>query len=205
MMKTGLREQLRTEAEQNLRESIRTKETLLQAGIDVLLDMADLTARAFRGRHRLFLFGNGGSAADAQHLAAEFVNRFQMDRIPLPAMALTPDSSVITSIGNDSAFEDIFLRQLQALAQPGDVALGISTSGTSPNVVKALRWARENGVHSMGLAGAKRTEMQVYCDLLLRVPSSLTPRVQECHITLGHILCGLVEEILFGGEATEHE
>ena len=204
-MQAELREQLRQEAERNLLDSIRTKDALRQAGLDVVLDMADLLARAFRGGHRLLLFGNGGSAADAQHLAAEFVNRFQLERIALPALALTPDSSVITSIGNDRAFEDIFLRQLQALAQPGDAALGISTSGTSPNVVKALRWARENGVHTLGLAGAERTEMGVYCDLLVRVPSPATPRIQECHITVGHILCGLVEAILFGQEGTSYE
>jgi D-sedoheptulose 7-phosphate isomerase len=204
-MQAELRKQLRSEAESNLLDSIRAKEALRQSALDVVLDMADLLARAFRGGHRLFLFGNGGSAADAQHLAAEFVNRFQMERIALPALALTPDSSVLTSIGNDRAFEDIFLRQLQALAQPGDVALGISTSGTSPNVLKALRWARENGVHTLGLAGAERTEMGVCCDLLVRVPSPLTPRIQECHITVGHILCGLVETILFGQEEASHE
>lgn len=204
-MQVELREQLRSEAERNLLDSIRAKDALRQTALDVVLDMADLLARAFRAGHRLFLFGNGGSAADAQHLAAEFVNRFQMERIALPALALTPDSSVLTSIGNDRAFEDIFLRQLQALAQPGDVALGISTSGTSPNVVKALRWARENGVHTLGLAGAERTEMGVYCDLLVCVPSPLTPRIQECHITVGHILCGLVETILFGQEEASHE
>lgn len=204
-MQADLRERLRTEAERNLLDSIRAKEALRQTATDVIVDMTDLVVRAFRGGHRLFLFGNGGSAADAQHLAAEFVNRFQLDRIPLPAMALTPDSSVVTSIGNDLAFEEIFLRQLQALGQPGDVALGISTSGTSANVIKALRWAREHGLHTVGLSGAERTEMHTYCDLLLCVPSSLTPRIQECHITVGHILCGLVEAILFGQKDTLDE
>lgn len=192
------RECYREMAEQGLRESIEVKMALMRDSTPMLLDMADLISRSFRGNHRLFLFGNGGSAADAQHLAAEFVNRFQRERPPLPAMALTVDSSVLTSIGNDFDFEDIFVKQLRALAQPGDVALGISTSGRSPNVVKALRWAAEHRLHTVGWAGAGAGEMDPYCDLLLRAPSRVTARIQECHITVGHILCLLVDEMLFG-------
>jgi D-sedoheptulose 7-phosphate isomerase len=196
-MEDALREQLHLAAEKSFRESIEVKESLCRMGFGLILDMADVLCSAFRGAHRLFLFGNGGSAADAQHIAAEFVNRFQMERRPLPALALTVDSSVLTSISNDYQFEDVFLKQLQALGQVGDVALGISTSGRSPSVVKALKWARESGLPTLGWAGAEKTEMDVYCDLVLHIPSPVTARIQECHITMGHILCELVEEILF--------
>ena len=197
-MDQDLRKQLHVAAEAAFRDSIAVKEALCRAGFELLLEMAEVLAAAFRGGHRLFLFGNGGSAADAQHLAAEFVNRFQRERRPLPAIALTVDSSVLTSISNDYQFEDIFSKQLQALGQAGDVALGISTSGRSPNVLKAMKWARENGLHTIGWAGAEQTEMDVTCDLILHVPSRVTARVQEGHITFGHVLCLLVEETLFG-------
>lgn len=186
--------------EESFRESILVKEAFMQSSAGTILEMAELVCQAFRRSHRLFLFGNGGSAADAQHLAAEFVNRFQRERPPLPAIALSVDTSVITSIGNDYHFEDVFLKQLQALAHPGDVVLGISTSGRSANVIKALKWARQQGIHSIGWAGAARAEMDPFCDLVLRVPSQVTARIQECHITAGHVLCGLVEEMLFGQE-----
>jgi len=193
-----LREQLRSAAEEGFRQSIETKEAFLRSGVQYIPDMAEIVVQAFRGNHRLFLFGNGGSAADAQHLAAEFVNRFRLERPPLPAIALTVDTSILTSISNDYSFETVFVRQLQALAQPGDVALGISTSGSSPNVVKALEWAREHGIHTLGLAGAAQGEMDLYCDLILHVPSPVTARVQECHLTAEHIFCEMVEEMLFG-------
>jgi D-sedoheptulose 7-phosphate isomerase len=183
--------------EQMFEESIRLKQALCSTAKETIVEMAALIARAFSDGHRLFLFGNGGSAADAQHLAAEFVNRFQMERPPLPAMALTVDASVMTSIANDYSFEDVFEKQLRALARSGDVALGISTSGRSPNVIRALKYARENGVRTLGLAGQSETEMDLYCDMILHVPSPVTARVQECHITVGHMICPHVERILF--------
>lgn len=183
--------------ESAFRESIDTKEALLRQAAGLILDMARVVGEAFRGGHRLFLFGNGGSAADCQHLASEFVNRFVLERPPLPAAALTVDSSILTSIGNDFSFDDIFSKQLTALARAGDVALGISTSGRSPNVVRALKWAHGNGVRTIGFSGRAETEMDVYCDLTLHVPSDVTARIQESHITAGHILCALVEEMLF--------
>jgi D-sedoheptulose 7-phosphate isomerase len=201
-MKESLRDLCRAHAESVFLESVQLKQAVARMSTDLIVDMADLVIRAFRGHHRLFLFGNGGSAADAQHLAAEFVNRFQRERSPLPALALTVDTSILTSISNDYQFDDVFLKQLQALGQPGDVALGISTSGGSPNVIKALKWAREHGLHAIGWAGATLGEMDTYCDLILHVPSKTTARVQECHITVGHILCGLVDEILFGNLET---
>ena len=193
-----LRERYESIAVAVFAESIQLKQAVLRAAAGLMVDMADLIARAFRGHHRLFLFGNGGSAADAQHLAAEFVNRFQRERYPLPALSLTVDTSILTSISNDYSFNDVFLKQLQALGQPGDVALGISTSGSSPNVVDGLKWARQNGLHTIGWAGATLGEMDTYSDLILHVPSKTTARIQECHITVGHVLCGLVDEILFG-------
>jgi len=197
-MNEARREHLTLAAEAAFRDSITVKESLCRMGFGLILEMAEMLSAAFQERHRLFLFGNGGSAADAQHLAAEFINRFQLERRPLPAIALTVDTSVLTSISNDYHFEEVFAKQLQALGQTGDVALGISTSGRSPNVLKALHWARGNGLKTIGWAGMEATEMDLCCDLLLHIPSRVTARVQECHITFGHVLCLLVEEILFG-------
>ncbi len=192
------KEELLFATERMFQESIQAKQALCSTAKETIVEMAGLIGRAFLAKHRLFLFGNGGSAADAQHLAAEFVNRFQMERPPLPAMALTVDTSILTAIANDYDFEDVFAKQLRALAQPGDVALGISTSGRSRNVTGALNWARENGVVTIGLGGASETEMDLYCDIILHVPSPVTARVQECHITVGHIICAHVEEMVFG-------
>lgn len=178
-------------------ESIQLKQTVQEESAKIIFEIAQSIARAFQNKQKLFLFGNGGSAADAQHIAAEFVNRFQMERPPLPALALTVDTSALTAISNDYHFDDIFLKQLQALAQPGDVALGISTSGRSANVLKALGWARENQIHTIALAGMAETEMDAYSDLILHVPSKVTARIQECHITVGHIICALVDDMLF--------
>jgi len=196
------RERLRVTVEKTFLESIRVKEALCRTSTPVVVDMALMVVKAFREKRSLFLFGNGGSAADAQHLAAEFVNRFQMDRDPLPAVALTVDTSVLTSIGNDFHFDEIFVKQLRAIAHPGDIALGISTSGRSPNVVKALEWAHGHGVGTIGLAGPSPTAMDRCCDVVLHVPSEVTARIQECHITAGHIFCALVEEMLFGAESS---
>ncbi|MCK8600826.1 D-sedoheptulose-7-phosphate isomerase [Desulfoferrobacter suflitae] len=194
------RKRLQQLIEASFRESVRVKEAFLKSNAGIILEMAQLVSRAFREKRRLFLFGNGGSAADAQHLAAEFVNRFERERPPLPAMALSVDTSIITSISNDYHFEDIFLKQLQALAGAGDVALGISTSGRSRNVVKALQWAHRQGLRTLGWAGAERGDMDGCCGQMLHVPSKVTARIQECHITAGHILCALVDEILFGAD-----
>lgn len=180
------------------KESAQVKEAIKETSSDLILHMATIIADAFHKRQRLFLFGNGGSAADAQHIAAEFVNRFQMERPPLPAIALTVDTSALTAISNDFHFDDIFLKQLQALAQLDDVALGISTSGRSPNVLKALKWARSNRGLTLSFAGITETEMDNFSDVILHVPSKVTARIQECHITVAHIICALVDEMLFG-------
>jgi D-sedoheptulose 7-phosphate isomerase len=145
---------------------------------------------------KILLCGNGGSAADAQHLAAEFVNRFQRDRRALAAIALTTDTSVLTSIGNDSSFDQIFSRQVEALARPGDLLIAISTSGNSPNVLKAVEAARRLGVATVGLCGGSGGALAAAADEAFVVPSRETPRIQEIHITLGHVWCALTEDLV---------
>lgn len=179
-----------------LEDSLATTRQAVTAQAKALIAAADLLATCLASGHKILLFGNGGSAADAQHLAAEFVNRFQIERPPLAALALTTDTSVITSIGNDYAFDLIFAKQIQALGRRDDVAWGISTSGNSPNVVAGLQKAREMGLHCLGMTGKGGTIEEV-SDLLLAVPSATTARVQETHILMGHILCQLVDTILF--------
>ena len=158
---------------------------------------ADLISEAFQSGGKLLTFGNGGSAADAQHIAAEFSGRFRKDRGPLPALALTANSSAVTAIGNDLGFDEVFARQVRALARPGDVVLGISTSGRSRNVLKALEAARKARATTIGLCGASG-DMGKYCDVLLAVPGETTSLLQEVHIAIGHLLALLVEEDLFG-------
>jgi D-sedoheptulose 7-phosphate isomerase len=158
---------------------------------------ADLISNTFQNGGRLYAFGNGGSAADAQHIVAEFTGRFLVDRDPLPAEALTTNSSAITAIANDYAFDQIFARQVKALARPGDVVIGISTSGESKNVLRGLETAKQSQAKTVGLCGSKG-RMKIYCDILLSVPSDETSLIQEMHISIGHLLCLLVEEHLFG-------
>ena len=163
----------------------------------VLREIARAIISAIEDDHRVYILGNGGSAADAQHIAAEFVNRYIMDRPPLPAIALTTDTSILTSISNDMAFSDIFSRQLKALGKEGDVAVGISTSGNSPNVIKAFEAAKEMGMKTVALAGNDGGVLAKIADISLVVSSSSTPRVQETHILVGHLLCEMVEHQLF--------
>ena len=161
-----------------------------------IVDAAALIAQCLRSGGKLLLFGNGGSAADAQHLAAEFVGRFQMERHPLPAIALTTDSSILTAVGNDYGFEQIFARQVQALGRSGDVAIGISTSGNSSNVTGAIKQAAKQDLNTIGLAGRDGGSLAKCVDISITVACSNAARVQECHITIGHILCELVENDL---------
>ncbi|MHA1731230.1 MAG: D-sedoheptulose-7-phosphate isomerase [Promethearchaeota archaeon] len=156
--------------------------------------------RAYTGGNKVILFGNGGSAGDAQHIAGELVGRFYKERKALPALALNSNSSVVTALGNDYGYESVFRRQVEAHARPGDVVVGISTSGNSPNVVKALELAKERGAFTVGLTGLNESKTSEVADLCIRVPSSDTPRIQEGHITLGHIICYLVERALFPTE-----
>ena len=182
-----------------IRESIEVKAELLEQHVCVITQLAGLLTDAFRAGRKLVLFGNGGSAADAQHVAAELVNRFQMDRDPLAAIALTTDTSVLTSWGNDVAFEQVFSRQVRALVQSGDVAVGISTSGNSPNVINGVIAAREKGATTVGFTGRAGGELKDLVDVCCHVPSDSTPRIQEAQITIWHALCEVVEREIFGG------
>lgn len=156
---------------------------------------ADLCQDALDNGHTLFFMGNGGSAADCQHLAAEFVVRFKRERKGLAAIALTTDTSILTAGGNDYGFETIFARQIEALVRKGDVVVGISTSGNSPNIVNGFAVAKEIGAVTIGMTGGKDSKMSTLCDLCLKVPSDITARIQEAHIMIGHIVCDLVDEV----------
>ncbi len=165
--------------------------------IETTLAVVDRVSAALGAGHKLLLAGNGGSAADAQHIAGEFLSRLNYDRAPVAAIALTTDSSVLTAIGNDYGYDRVFERQVLGLGRPGDVLIAISTSGRSPNILKAIAAARTSGLVVIGFTGESGGEMASRCDLCLCAPSDSTPLIQQLHITLGHIVCGLVEERLF--------
>ena len=189
--------------EEILRDSLKAKETFVRDNVMNLILLAEKVAQAFTNDRKLLLCGNGGSAADAQHIAAEFINRFVLERPPLPAMALTTDTSVITSIGNDYSFDDIFSKQVKALGMDGDVLLAFSTSGNSQNVLSAVKDARSQGIYTAALIGCDGGRLVGLVDLALVAKSRLTPRIQEAHILAGHILCHLVDYILFQGPPPE--
>jgi D-sedoheptulose 7-phosphate isomerase len=186
----------------NLTEQLTIHDRILAQTVressTVVEEIGVCLVECFRQGNKLLLCGNGGSAADSQHMAAEFVNRFKVDRAALPAVALTVDSSILTAIGNDSSFEKVFSRQVQALGKPGDVLAAISTSGGSPNVLKAIDAAHSAGMKVIGFTGEKgRQSMAPKCDLCLVVSSTDTPRIQEVHQFVWHALCGMVEQTLF--------
>jgi len=183
--------------QKRFKESTEVKNRFLKENLSRLLDVIKMISHCFEAGNKLFFFGNGGSAADAQHLAAEFVNRYIMDRPPLPAIALTTDTSILTSVSNDFSFSEVFAKQLKALGREGDVAVGISTSGTSPNIIKAFEVAKEMGMKTIALTGNDGGALTKIADFSLIVPSASTPRIQEVHILIGHILCELVEHYLF--------
>ena len=188
--------------EHEINQSIATKSALLNAQtLAEIQQIAQLVIASFKQGGKLLIAGNGGSAADAQHLAAEFIGRYKMDRDPLPCIALTTDTSVLTAVSNDLGYDKVLVRQLQALARPGDIFAAISTSGNSANIVAALRQCREQQVTTIGLTGAEGGTMSQFCDVCVKVPSRGTPRIQECHILVGHILCAAVEKSLFGEKA----
>jgi D-sedoheptulose 7-phosphate isomerase len=178
-------------------DSIELKRRVLEVQGPLVVAAAGMLAQVFKQGGRVLIFGNGGSAADAQHLAAEFVNRFQVERPPLAALALTTDTSILTAVGNDYDFREIFVKQVQALGKPGDLAWGISTSGNSPNVAAGLETARKLGLKTLALSGGDGGPVAAAAEMALVVPSRDTPRVQEVHITLGHVLCDLVDFLLF--------
>jgi D-sedoheptulose 7-phosphate isomerase len=181
---------------------VRSRDTL-QAAIDdptfvaAIGDIVEVTASAIGNGRKLLLAGNGGSAADAQHLAGEIVSRMNYDRAPAAALALTTDTSILTAIANDYGYERLFERQILGLGCPGDIFIAISTSGRSPNILRAIDAARERRIVTIGFTGRTGGEMPSRCDLCLRAPSDSTPLIQQIHITAGHIICGLVEERLF--------
>ena len=190
--------QLEEWAARILEESLAAKEAFFRQEKEKIFRAAEVVTEALRRGGKLLVFGNGGSAADAQHLAGEMVNRFRRERAPLPALALTTDTSVLTAIANDYDFSQVFVKQVEAFGRPGDVALGISTSGNSPNVCLALERARDLGLFTIGLGGGDGGRLKEVAELSLLVPSRETPRIQEAHIFFIHLLCELVEEALFG-------
>ncbi len=181
----------------SLREGADLRTKIANDCGEVIVEAATLISDCLKSGGKLLFFGNGGSAADAQHLAGEFVGRFMAERRALPAIALTTDASILTAVGNDYGFDQIFSRQIQALGEANDVAIGISTSGNSPNVVAGIREASKRKLKTIGLAGKDGGAVASAANLRLVVTCTNTARIQECHITIGHILCELVEKDLF--------
>ena len=180
--------------------SVAAKRDFLRHNLDRLIMAVDLVVAALRDGRTLLLFGNGGSAADAQHIAAEFVNRFKMERRPLPAIALTTDTSALTSIANDYGYQLVFAKQIEALGRPGDVALAISTSGNAANVLRAVAVCKRIGVRTIGLTGGSGGKLAAVAEHVLCVGATTdTARIQETHILIGHVLCEWVERSMFGG------
>jgi len=182
-------------------DSIATKQAALQTLVPSIVGAAQLMARALKSNHKIMSCGNGGSAADSQHFSAELLNRFERERAPLAGIALTTDTSTLTSISNDYEYNQVFSKQVQALGQPGDVLLAISTSGNSPNVMRAMNTAHEKGIHIVALTGrdgGKIAPLLKAPDLEIRVPAKITARIQEVHLLALHCLCDLIDEQLFG-------
>lgn len=187
----------------SLKGSISAKEDFAAADGRKIPTLVNWVVDTLQNKNKVLIFGNGGSAADAQHMAAEFVNRFLIDRRPLAAIALTTDTSILTSIGNDFSFDDIFTKQIQALGCNGDLALGISTSGNSPNVINGIEAAKELGLRTVVLTGGNGGKLSGLADLALNVPTKETPHIQEVHIWIEHLVCQLVDEVMFGALARE--
>jgi D-sedoheptulose 7-phosphate isomerase len=189
---------MRDKIKKAFEESIRVKEKFLDGkNIDRIIEVAKAIANTFDDGKKVILFGNGGSSTDASHIAAEFINRFKRERPSLPAIALNTDMAVITSIANDYDFSEIFSKQLKSLSEEGDIVIALSTSGSSPNILKAMDVAKRKKLTTVALTGAKGEKFASRATYAFVVPSDSTPRIQETHITLGHVLCQLVDEILF--------
>lgn len=182
-----------------IEETIEIKKNLLSHSfLSNLKDVCDVCVESIRNGGRVLIAGNGGSAADAQHIAGELVSRFYFDRPALPAMALTTDTSILTAIGNDYGYEDVFSRQIEGNGKEQDVFIGISTSGNSPNILKAIRTSQSMKIVTVGMTGESGGLMGNECDYCIKVPSQETPRIQESHILVGHILCSIIERSFFG-------
>ncbi len=179
-----------------LLESIQVKEELLQTKVSQILEVTEVILDALKKNGKVILFGNGGSASDSQHIAAELVGRFKKDRTALAAIALTTNTSILTSLANDYGYEIVFAKQVEALGKKNDVAIGISTSGKAKNVAAAIKQAKKMGIKTIALTGSDGGELTKLADISLVVPSSVTARIQEAHITIGHIICELIEQAL---------
>jgi D-sedoheptulose 7-phosphate isomerase len=179
-----------------LLESIQVKEELMRTKIPQILDITELLIACLKKKGKVILFGNGGSASDAQHIAAELVGRFQKDRIALAGIALTTNTSILTALANDYGYEAVFAKQIEALGQKDDVAIGISTSGKAKNVAAAIKQAKKMGIKTIALTGGDGGELARLADVSLIVPSKVTARIQEAHITIGHVVCELIEYAL---------
>lgn len=185
---------------------ITARKTFFDTKAELVVEIARTMAVSLASGGKVMFCGNGGSAADSQHLAAEFTNRFKLERPPLPGLALTTDTSALTAIGNDYSFDEVFSKQLQALGRPGDILVGLSTSGTSSNVIRAMREAKRNDIITVGMSGQSGGEMTPVSDFLVTVPSDDTPVIQEIHIAAAHMMCHLVDHFLFEavGELTPY-
>lgn len=181
-----------------LQENIAVANRLLEKYLDIILDVGNKLSTALKKGNKVLLCGNGGSAADSQHIAAEFINRFRKDRPPLPAIALTTDTSVLTSVSNDYDYSYSFSKQVSALGKKGDILIAISTSGMAVNVIEAVRAARKKGLYTIGFTGEDGGRLRKIVNLCIRIPSRDTPRIQEAHILIGHLVCDIVEKVIFG-------
>lgn len=183
-----------------IKESLKIKQLILEDEKfqSMISDASSICCEALRSNNKIFFAGNGGSAADAQHLAGELVNRFGFERPGLAAIALTTDTSIITSISNDYGFDMLFSRQIQALGKKGDIFIALSTSGNSTNIINGINESKKIGIKTIGLTGSTGGKMFSLCDICLKVPSDQTPRIQEAHILIGHIICSIIENSLFG-------
>ncbi len=185
--------------EQNLKNSISLKESILsdESMLEQVCDISDKIVKAFQNKGKLLFCGNGGSAADAQHLASEFSGRYYKDRAPLYSEALHTNTSYLTAVSNDYSFADAYSRLVQAIGNENDILIGLSTSGNSKNVVNAMKQAQEQGLFTIGFTGKAKGDIDAYCDVIVKVPSKDTPRIQECHMLIGHSVCEMVENELF--------
>lgn len=183
-----------------IKDSYETKINMMNQKniIETIQKVAEITIEAYRNGNKTLIAGNGGSAADAQHMAGEFVSRFYFDRPGLPSIALSTDTSILTAVGNDYGYEKVFARQIQANGNSGDIFFGISTSGNSENIIAAIKECKEKGILTVGLVGEKSCKMDELCDYIIKVPSTETPRIQESHLLIEHMICALVEKAIFG-------
>ena len=190
---------MKSEITEIFKESIRTKEDFLKRNLDSLVETVRILVEVLRSGNKILLFWNGGSAADAQHIAAELVNRYMLERPPLPALALTTDTSVLTAIANDFGYDEVFEKQIRALGREGDAAVGITTSGKSPNVLRGLSTARKLGLVTIGIGGPIDSPMKEQCHSYISVDGGSTPRIQEVQLLIGHAMVEMIDRLLFGG------